>query len=99
MKKNKRLGNSGKHNVSSKESGYAWAAIILALFFWVPIFNVFLFLPASLYCGVTAIRNVRRDPEKHEGMALSIVAVVFASISFVYALIVLILTSTGRIII
>ncbi|MBD3313306.1 hypothetical protein GF345_02590 [Candidatus Woesearchaeota archaeon] len=82
-----------------KDKRLAWASLGFAMLFWVPLFNVFVFMPASIYFGSKAIHRSIKQPERYGGIVLASVSVFIAAISFIIALGVLILTSTGRIVI
>jgi len=80
-----------------KDSTYAWLSLVLALFFFVPLLNVLFFLPASVYFGIKAMINTRRKPEEYGGFWVALASVIFASVSFVYALVILILSLSGKV--
>ena len=84
---------------TKKDRKLAWASLGFAMLFWVPLFNVFVFMPASIYLGSKAIHHSVKQPERYGGLVLASVSVFIAVISFIFALAVLILTSTGRIVI
>lgn len=80
-----------------KDSTYAWLSLVLVLFFWIPLLNVFFFLPASIYFGIKAMKKARKEPTKHGGFWIALISVVVASVSFAYSLVVLIMSLSGKI--
>lgn len=78
-----------------KKSAYAWFSLIFALFFWIPLLNVVFFLPASICFGIKAIVRARRQPKEYGGFALAVISTIFASVSFIASLIILIMSVSG----
>jgi uncharacterized membrane protein len=89
--KSKKAGNPKK----GKKATYAWISLIIALFFWVPLLNVVLILPASIIFGIKAMIRARKHPELYNGFVLALISTIFASISFVASLIILIMSING----
>ena len=94
-KKNKKTINNKQE--FKKDSFYAWVSLGLAFFFWVPLLNVILLLPGSMYFGVRAMKMAKRDPEKHGGFWLALISTIFAGTSFIFAAIILVMDITGKI--
>ena len=88
---------SRKIKKEKRDSTYAWISLGLALFFWVPLLNVLIILPGSLYFGVRAIQQSRKEPKKYGGLVLASIVVVFSSISFIFAAIILYMSVTGKV--
>ena len=85
-----------KHGQKSrKKLKYAWVSLIWALFFWVPILNVVLFLPASILFGIKAMLMAKRSPNIYGGFTLAAISTIFASVSFMASLIILIMSISG----
>lgn len=79
------------------DSSYAWLSLIFACLFWVPFLNIILFLPASIYFGIRAVNGAKKNPKIYGGYKLAIFCIVWASFSFIFSIIVLILILTGKI--
>ena len=82
-----------KNKKTKKDNSYAWISLILLLFLWVPILNVFLIIPASLFFSTTALIRARRSPEKYGGFAFALILVTVAALCWIAAFIMLIKTS------
>lgn len=80
-----------------KDFTYVWVSIVCLLFFWVPILNVFFFLPASIISGFKAFEKARADPKRYGGAWIAVFAIVLASVSFVYSAAILLLSFLGKI--
>lgn len=75
-----------------KKYTYAWIALILSLFFWVPILNIVFFLPSAIYLSIKQIRLARKEPEKYGMIIFSSLILAHSSFSIVVSIIVLILS-------
>lgn len=93
--KNRRSKGTDKQKVK-KDSSKAWISLVLALFFWVPLLNIILILPGSIFMGVKAMINAKKKPDKFSGFYLALISVSCASVSFVYAVVILYLNVSGR---
>ena len=82
---------------AKKNKTYAWIAVMFCLFFWVPILSIFFFLPAAIYCSIKQIRLVRRDAERYGGFVMSVICLIFSSISLLIGIIIFILSTLNKI--
>lgn len=86
-----------KKNKKKQDCSYAWIALVLACLFWVPFLNIILFLPASIYFGIRAIKEAKKNPKKYGGHKLGIFCIIWASLSLIFSIIVLVLIINGEI--
>ena len=50
--------------IIKRDYHYAWIALVLSLFFWIPLLNIVFFLPSAIYLSTKQIRLAKREPEK-----------------------------------
>ena len=72
-----------------KDRVYAWIALVLLLFSWIPLLGVFLFLPAAMYLSIKQIRLVKRNAKKYGGYWLAVVVLVLSVLSFIAGVLIL----------
>ena len=94
--RNKKL-KTKESNKKELDSTNARISFILALFFWIPLLNLFPILPASMYFGIKAMVRVKKHPKIFGGFKLALFSVIWASISFIFSAVVLILYIQGKI--
>ncbi|MFH1053387.1 MAG: hypothetical protein V1740_03130 [Candidatus Woesearchaeota archaeon] len=81
---------------------YAWTGFLLIFLFWIPIFNLLIIIPLSIFFSIRSIKRIRNKPQEYGGMFLSTFALISAIFNFVLSVIILIfpekihiLTETG----
>ena len=97
QKKGRAKENKAMKDKTKPSKTYAWISLVLVLFFWVPLLNILFFLPASAYFGIRAILASRRNPEKYGGFLIAVFSVSVAFVSFIFAVIVLLMDMSGKV--
>jgi len=92
----KELNNMENLKQGKKNYTYAWVALILSLFFWIPILNIVLFLPSAIYLSIKQIRLARKEPEKYGKLIFPVLVLAHSSFSIIISIIILFLSTTGR---
>ncbi|MBD3249752.1 hypothetical protein GF336_06930 [Candidatus Woesearchaeota archaeon] len=78
-----------------KKSKNAWVALMVSLFFWVPLLNVIIFLPLAIFLSSKQMVLARKRPDRYGGFVLSMLVLLHASISFIFSLRVLLMSYYG----
>jgi len=79
-----------------KDSTHAWLSIILLLFFWIPLLNIILFLPASIHFAIKSIRKCKQHPESFKGHKLAIFSLITSIIFFIGANMIMLFVKTAN---
>jgi uncharacterized membrane protein len=66
---------------NNKSKAHAIAAFSFGLTFWIPVLNM-IFGIFSIYFGIKALRNIKKDPTKYGGKWLAVVGIILSG--FVY---------------
>lgn len=90
MKKTEKTGKSKKEANQRKNYNYIWLALVFLFFAWLPIINVVLMLPASMYFSSNAIIRSRKYPEIYGGLWIAVILLIVAAITFIFSFFVLI---------
>lgn len=61
--------------MENKEKSKAITAFVLGLFFWVPLFNIFLGIIGVAF-GILALKEIKKEPERFSGTVYAIIGVV-----------------------
>jgi hypothetical protein len=75
---------------------YAWIALILSLFFWVPILNIVLFLPSAIYLSIKQIMLAKKEPERYGSLIFPILILVHSTFSIIVSTYILYISATGK---
>lgn len=79
-----------------KDYRFAWIALILSLFFWVPILNLIFFLPSAIYLSTKQIKLAKKDPKIYGRLIFPGIVLVHSTFSIIVSLFILYLGTTGR---
>ena len=79
-----------------KDYTYVWLALVLSLFFWVPLLNVVLFLPLAIYLSTKQIRLAKKEPENYGTIIFPALILAHSSFSIIASIIIMFLSTTGR---
>ncbi len=88
--------NEENTNIGKKDYSYVWIALVLSLFFWVPLLNVVFFLPLAVYLSIKQIRLAKTEPEKYGTLIFPALILAHSSFSIIASIIIMFLNSTGR---
>ena len=70
-----------------KDRKYFWIAFVLSLFAWVPLLNIFFFIPVAIFFAVKQILRARKDSETYGGKIISIILLAWLLVLVVLAII------------
>ena len=65
--------------MEKKDKSKALTSFILGLFFWVPLFNLFLGITGLIF-GILALKEIKKEPNEYEGKGLAIIGIVLCSL-------------------
>jgi len=84
-------------NKNKKKDYYlAWIALILSLFFWVPILNILFFLPLAIYLSIKQIKLAKKQPEIYGRLIFPVLILAHSTFSIIASTFILYLSTTGR---
>jgi hypothetical protein len=81
--------------IIKKDYSYVWIALILSLFFWVPILNIVAFLPAAMYFSTKQIGLAKYEPEKYGRVIYPAIIFAHSIVSMIFSLLILIISTRG----
>jgi hypothetical protein len=82
---------------AKKDYSYVWIALILSLFFWVPMLNVLVFLPLAIYLSIRQIQLQKKNQEKYGRFIYPALVLAHSVFSMCMSVIILTLSTNGRI--
>ena len=87
--------NEENINTEKKDYSYVWIALILSLFFWVPILNIIAFLPAAMCFSVKQIVLIKKNSAKYGRLIYPSLILVHSVFSMCMSLLILVLSVKG----
>lgn len=87
--------NEESINIGKKDYSYVWIALVLSLFFWVPILNIVAFLPAAMYFSVKQITLIKEDSKKYGRLIYPSLILAHSIFSMCASIFILILSVKG----
>ena len=84
-----------QENPLKKDYSYVWIALVLSLFFWVPILNIVAFLPAAMYFSIKQISLIKEDPKKYGRLIYPSLVLAHSMFSIFASIFILILSVKG----
>lgn len=79
-----------------KDHSYVWIALILSLFFWVPLLNVIIFLPSAICLSTKQIILAKRYPERYGSLIFPALVLAHSTFSIIASSFILYLSITGK---
>lgn len=80
---------------AKKNYNYPLISLGILLFSWLPLLNVFVILPLSLYFGIKGMLRTRKNPGMYGGFWISLISIIIASALWVISATILILSMQG----
>ncbi|MBW2982482.1 hypothetical protein KY343_06390 [Candidatus Woesearchaeota archaeon] len=83
------------NNKIKKDYHYVWIALILSLFFWVPLLNIIFFLPLAIILSIKQIKLAKKEPNKYGKLIFPAIILAHSTFSIIASSFILYLNFIG----
>ena len=82
--------------IKKKNYSYVWIALVLSLFFWVPLLNIMFFLPLAIFFSIKQIILIKKEPERYGRIIFHSLILAHSSFSIMASAFILYLSISGK---